>query len=59
MKTIDEKGLSDALTGEVERKDTMTRSKSSERLSRWELEELMGTRRQTYRRGSGGAFRPK
>ncbi|MEK5038991.1 hypothetical protein [Sporosarcina sp. FSL K6-3457] len=50
-------GLLQACTGEVERKNTKSRDKPKERLSRRELEGLMGVRRDTYKRGPGGAFR--
>ena len=33
--------------------------RNSERLTRYEIEELMGTKRPTYRRGKGGAIRRK
>ena len=48
-----EKGSADARTGEVERKDTGTRGKSSEQLSDREWAELMGTNRQTCKRVNG------
>ena len=46
-------GLSDALIGEIKRKNTRTRDKSSEQLSDREWAELMGTNRQTYKRVNG------
>ena len=39
--------------------DTKQTPKRKETLRRWEIEELMGTRRQTYRRGNGGAYRSR
>ncbi|PIC66754.1 hypothetical protein CSV71_08040 [Sporosarcina sp. P21c] len=61
MKSIQEqlieKGLVQPVKQEIEQKDTRTSKKHNERLSEWELAELMGTNRQTYRRGPGGAIR--
>ena len=48
-----EKGLSDARTSEVERKNTRTSTKPKERLSDREWAELMGTNRATHRRVKG------
>ncbi|WP_421100966.1 hypothetical protein ACOKXV_11395 [Sporosarcina psychrophila] len=48
-----ERGLSDARTGEIERKNTRTRGKSSEQLSDRDWAELMGVNRQTYTRKNG------
>lgn len=50
-------GLLQACTSEVVQKSTKTCDKPKEQLSRWELEGLMGVRRDTYRRGPGGTFR--
>ncbi len=44
---------------EIERKSIKVRGKCSERLTAWELADLMGTNRPTYRRGKGGAFRQR
>ncbi|MEK5070272.1 hypothetical protein [Sporosarcina sp. FSL K6-1508] len=48
-----ERGLSDARTGVVERRNTRTRGISSEQLSDREWAELMGSNRQTYKRVNG------
>lgn len=48
-----EKGLSDARTGETDRQNTRTSTKSAERLSDRELRELMGINRQTHKRVGG------
>ena len=56
QKELVEKGLSDARTGEVERKDTRTMGKS-EQLSDREWAELMGANRQTYKRKNGAIRR--
>lgn len=57
MKTLNEKGLSDARTGEVDKKSTRTRGESSEQLTDREWAELMGMNRQTYKRVSGAIRR--
>lgn len=51
------KGLSQPRECKLERKSIRTRDKQSERLTDRELADLMGTNRDTYRRGPGGAFR--
>ncbi|MBE1554785.1 hypothetical protein [Sporosarcina limicola] len=49
-------GLLQACSSVVDQKSTM-KGRPKEQLSRWEIEDLMGVRRDTYRRGPGGAFR--
>lgn len=52
-----EKGLSDVCTSEVERHSTKAKGKPKEQLSDREWAELMGTKRQTYRRKNGAIRR--
>lgn len=40
-------------------KKNLSKRKSREKLSRWELEDLMGARRSVYFRGKGGAFKQR
>lgn len=54
-----EKGLVQSAQRVKEKKGAMTRVKRSERLSEWELAELMGTNRPTYGRKKGGAYRQR
>lgn len=57
MKTLQteliEKGYLQARTSEVDEKSTKATDKPKEQLSQWELEELMGTRRDTFKRHRG------
>ena len=63
MKTIQEqlieKGLARPVKREIEKNDTRTSKRQNERLSEWELAELMGTNRPTYGRKKGGAYRQR
>lgn len=48
--------------GIIKQKNTTSlvkQPKNKERLSKWELEELMGVRMPTYKRSKGGAIRSK
>lgn len=54
-----EKGLVQPVKQGIEKKDTRASKKRNERLSEWELAELMGTNRPTYGRKKGGAFRQR
>lgn len=56
---LTEKGLAQPVKREIEKKDTRTSKKRNERLSEWELAELMGTNRPTYGRKKGGAYRQR
>ncbi|PIC59089.1 hypothetical protein CSV80_00775 [Sporosarcina sp. P12(2017)] len=61
MKSIQEqlieKGLVQPVKREVEQKDTRTSKKRNERLSEWELAELMGTNRDIFKRHRGSVRR--
>lgn len=48
-----DKGLSQTRTAEIDRKDTRTRDKQSERLTVWEMRDLMGANRPTYGKVKG------
>lgn len=41
----------------VEKPNAKTSNKPKKQLSQWELAELMGSNRDTFRRAKGGAFR--
>lgn len=56
---LTEKGLVHSVKREVEQKGTKARTKRNERLSERELADLMGTRRPTYGRAKGGAYRQR
>lgn len=63
MKSIQEqlieKGLVQPVKREIEQKDTRASKKHNERLSKWELRELMGENMPTYGRKKGGAYRQR
>lgn len=52
-----EKGLSEGPERIVEKASANTSKKSIEQLTSWELAELMGSNRDTFRRAKGGAIR--
>lgn len=54
---LTEKGLSEAHTQEKDNLNTQTSKRPKERLSAWELAELMGSNQDTFRRVKGGAIR--
>ncbi|TQR21811.1 hypothetical protein [Psychrobacillus vulpis] len=62
MRTIQteliEKGLKQPLIQEIDEKNTKTSKQIKERLTRRDIEDLMGCNRQTYQR-VGGAIRNK
>ena len=53
------KGLAKPVKQEIGQKDTRTSKRRNERLSEWELAELMGINRPTYGRKKGGAYRQR
>lgn len=61
MRTIQqqlkEKGLSEGAGTTESFPNTKTSTKPKERLTSWELAELMGSNRDTFRRVKGGAIR--
>lgn len=61
MRTIQqqllEKGLTDSLEQPARNSNIKTSERPKERLSSWELAELMGSNRDTFRRAKGGAIR--
>lgn len=61
MRTIQqqliEKGLSNSRERVGEKPNAKTSNKPKEQLSQWELAELMGSNRDTFRRVKGGAIR--
>lgn len=54
-----EKGLSQRAGREIDRKSTKVRGKQEEQLTDRDLAYLMGTKRPTYGRKKGGAFRQR
>jgi len=56
-KELVDKGLSQASIQEVDKIGTRSSKKSKEKLSKRELQELMGCHRDTYSRAKGGALR--
>jgi len=54
---LKEKGLSDGPERIVEKTNAKTSNKPKEQLTSWELAELMGSNRDTFRRAKGGAIR--
>ncbi|MEV9639495.1 hypothetical protein ABZ756_02205 [Mammaliicoccus sciuri] len=56
---LTEKGLVQPVKQARVQKDTRARKKRNERLSEWDLRELMGSNMPTYGRARGGAFRQR
>ena len=61
MKTLSDELVSKGLASAAQLTKQLTQSKpkNTEKLSARDLAELMGTNRDTYRRGTGGAIRRK
>ena len=61
MRTIQEqlkgKGHTDSLRATKELSNTKNKNQPKERLTSWELADLMGSNRDTFRRAKGGAIR--
>ncbi|PIC72517.1 hypothetical protein [Sporosarcina sp. P17b] len=63
MKSIQEqlieKGLVQPVKRDIEQKDARTSKRRNERLSEWDLRDLMGSNMPTYGRARGGAYRQR